>query len=170
MDVDLSRLEPVLDHYDKGDGSALIHALQDLQATYRYLPAEGVKAISEHLEVPLAKAYAAATFYKAFSLEPQGRTLIQVCKGTACHVRGAQLLEDELCRTLDIKVGGTTKDMSYTVKTVNCVGACAMAPLVMIGDQYHGKAKATRLTKLVIEAKLVTEARLGSEGDSDDEA
>ncbi len=164
MDVDLSRLEPVLDHYDKGDGSALIHALQDLQATYRYLPAEGVKAISEHLQVPLARAYAAATFYKAFSLEPQGRTLIQVCKGTACHVRGAQLLEDELCRALDIEVGGTTKDQDYTVKTVNCVGACAMAPLVIIGEKYHGKAKATRLTKLVTEAQQV------SKGGSDDEA
>ncbi len=158
MDVDLSRLEPVLDRYPKGDGSALIHALQDLQATYRYLPAEGLEAIATHLEVPIAKAYAAATFYKAFSLEPQGETLVQVCKGTACHVRGAQLLEDELCRALDIESGGTTKDQKYTVKTVNCVGACAMAPLVIIGEKYHGKAKATRITKLVNKGGATDEA------------
>ncbi len=149
MDLDVSLLDPVLEQYEKGDASALIHALQDLQATYNYLPPEGIKAISDYLDVPMAKAYAAATFYKAFSLEPQGRTLIQVCKGTACHVRGAPLLEEELCRTLDIETGGTTEDQEYTVKTVNCVGACAMAPLVIIGEKYHGKAKATKITKLV---------------------
>lgn len=149
MEVDLSRLDSVLAHHDKGDRTALIHALQDLQATYRYLPQAGIRAICRHLDVPLSKAFAAATFYKAFSLVPQGRTLIQVCKGTACHVRGAQLLEDELCRRLEVQIGGTTGDLSYTVKTVNCVGACAMAPLVIIGDKYHGKAKPTRLAKLL---------------------
>ncbi len=165
MDVDVSLLEPVLEQYEKGDASALIHALQDLQATYNYLPPEGVKAISDHLEVPMAKAYAAATFYKAFSLKPQGRTLIQVCKGTACHVRGAQLLEEELCRTLDIEVDGTTEDEEYTVKTVNCVGACAMAPLVIIGDKYHGRAQAAELRKMLDADGSSTSAEEEGSGD-----
>jgi NADH-quinone oxidoreductase subunit E len=149
MDVDLSRLQPVLDRYDKGDKTALIHALQDLQGTYRYLPQEGMRAISAHLGVPLSKAYAAATFYKAFSLEPRGEHTCRVCLGTTCHIRGAPFLVEELERLLGVEAGGTTKDLKFTLETVNCVGACAMAPVVIVDDKYHDGVQPTDLPKLV---------------------
>ena len=149
MDVDLSRLEPLLSRYPKGDKTALIHALQDLQATYRYLPKEGMLAISDHLGVPFSKAYAVATFYKAFSLEPRGEHTCRVCLGTTCHIRGAPFLVEELERHLDVKAGHTTKDMKFTLETVNCVGACAMAPVVMVDDEFHDGVQPTDLPKLL---------------------
>ena len=151
MDVDLSRLQPVLDRYDKGDQTALIHALQDLQATYRYLPREGMKAVSEHLAVPFSKAYAAATFYKAFSLEPRGEHTCRVCLGTTCHIRGAPFLVEELERQLGVGADETTEDFKFTIKTVNCVGACAMAPLVIVGEKNFGSAKPARVSKYLAE-------------------
>jgi len=123
--------------------------LQEVQAQLRYLPCYALERVAEVLDVPRSRVFSVSTFYKVFSLDPLGRTIIQVCKGTACHVRGAQLLEEELCRKLSIEVGGTTVDQEFTVKTVNCVGACAMAPVVIVGETYHGKAKATRVDKML---------------------
>jgi NADH-quinone oxidoreductase subunit E len=149
MEVDLSRFLPALEQYGKGDQTALIHALQDLQATYRYLPRQGVKLVCDHLGVPLAKAFAVATFYKAFSLEPKGEHICRVCLGTTCHIRGAPFLVSELERLLDVKEGKTTADMKFTLETVNCVGACAMAPVVLVDDEYHDGVKPTDLPKLL---------------------
>ena len=149
MEVDLSHMQPVLDRYQPGDQTGLIHALQDLQATYRYLPAAGVRAICDHLQVPLSKAYAAATFYKAFSLEPRGEHICRVCLGTTCHIRGAPFLVEELERLLGVEAGGTTEDMKFSLETVNCVGACAMAPVVLVDEDYHDGVQPTDLPKLL---------------------
>ncbi|MBI4702556.1 MAG: NAD(P)H-dependent oxidoreductase subunit E [Deltaproteobacteria bacterium] len=149
MGVDLSRIRPVLQRHERGDKTALVHALQDLQATYRYLPEEGVREVCAHLGVPLSKAFAVATFYKAFSLEPRGERICRVCLGTTCHIRGAPLLVEELERLLEVRAGGTTKDLSFTLETVNCVGACAMAPVVLVDGKYHDGVVPTDLPGIV---------------------
>lgn len=148
MHVDLGKVDEILASYPPEE-SSLVMVLQDVQAQFRFLPCEALERVAARLEIPRSRVFSVATFYKVFSLEPQGRVIIQICKGTACHVRGAQLIEDELCRQLGIPVGSTTDDLSYTIKTVNCVGACAMAPVVVVGDQYHGKVRASRTAKLL---------------------
>ena len=147
--MDTDKLEEVLGRHREGDASALIHALQDLQAVYNHLPVAGVEAVCRHLDVPLAKAFSVATFYKAFSLHPKGDVVVRICTGTACHIRGAQVLVDELVDALAIQPGETTEDMKFTLESVNCVGACAMAPVVSIGGKYRGKVKPGQLAKEV---------------------
>ncbi len=142
--VDMELVKGIIQRYPREEPS-LIQVLQDLHRHYNYLPADALTEVARALGVPLAKVHSVATFYKAFSLKPQGKVIIKVCTGTACHIRGAPQLVDELTRKLGVKPGETTADMSVTVKTVNCVGACAMAPVLIVGDKYHGNAKAAKL-------------------------
>ena len=144
MHLDLARVDAILDRYPRNE-SSLVMVLQDVQSQFNHLPCEALERVAEALALPRSSVFSVATFYKVFSLSPQGRTVIQVCKGTACHVRGAQLLEDELCRQLGIEVGQTTADLGFTLKTVNCVGACAMAPVMIVNERYHGSAKAAKV-------------------------
>ena len=144
--VDLSKTEEILSHYPHEEPS-LIQVLQDVHRAYNYLPCDVLVRVAEALDVPLAKVFSVSTFYKAFSLEPQGDTIVKVCVGTACHIRGAGQLVDELERQLDIGPGETTEDLKFTVKTVNCVGACAMAPVVIVGEKYWGSAKPARVSR-----------------------
>jgi len=116
--------------------SSLIEVLHDISAEYNFLPADALRRVSENLDVPIAKVYGVATFYKGFSLKPRGKKIIRVCKGTACHVRGGDRNIDELERLLGIKPGETTDDLEYTLEIVNCVGACAMAPVVVVNKEY----------------------------------
>lgn len=142
--VDMAPVEAILARYPRVEPS-LIQVLQDVQRAYNYLPCEILTRVAGELGVPLAKVFSVATFYKAFSLTPQGRTIIKVCTGTACHIRGAPQLIEEVERRLGLKPGGTTEDMAFSLQTVNCVGACAMAPVVIVGEKYVGNAKATTL-------------------------
>lgn len=142
--AEAARLEPILARYPARE-DALVQVLQDVQRAYRYLPCDVLKRVAAHLHVPQSRVFSVATFYKAFALSPQGETTIQVCTGTACHIRGADRLIDELGRELHVGPGGTTADGRFTLKTVNCVGACAMAPVLVVGDRYHGDAKPSRL-------------------------
>jgi len=119
------------------DSSQLISVLQDMQAELGYLPKESLRRVAEHLDVPLAQVYHVATFYTAFSLTPRGRHLIRVCTGTACHVRGAAIILEEIERQLGVKAGEVTPDMRFTLETVNCVGACALGPAVVIDTDYY---------------------------------
>ena len=135
--IDMKKVDELIGGYPAEEPS-LIQVLQDVQAEYNYLPKEAIERVAEKLDLPLAKVYAVATFYKAFSLKPRGKKICKVCMGTACHIRGGQALVDELERVLDVKAGNTTKDGEFTLETVNCVGACAMAPVIIVGDQYHG--------------------------------
>ena len=123
----------------KNDKALLVDILQDIQAGIGYLPKEALQATAEGLEIPLSRVYSVATFFKAFSLTPRGRNLINVCMGTACHVRGADKVLASIEKQLGIKTGQTTKDLKFTLETVNCVGACALGPMVIIGDDYHGE-------------------------------
>jgi NADH:ubiquinone oxidoreductase subunit E len=136
LTVDLEKMDGVLGKYAAGDESAMVPLLQDVQATYNYLPAAAIRAVANHIRVPLAKAYSVATFYKAFSLKPRGRTIVKLCMGTSCHIRGASIVLDDVRNGLGIGPGETTPDMEYTVEIVNCVGACALAPVVIAGDRY----------------------------------
>jgi NADH-quinone oxidoreductase subunit F len=152
-ELDLSGVDTILERYPRGE-SALVMVLQDVQTQYAYLPCEALEHIADRLGVPRTRVFSAATFYRAFSLQPQGRTVVQVCKGTACHVRGAQLLEEELARHLELpRVPGTTDDGAVTLRTVNCVGACAMAPVVIVGDDYHGEVNAGDVRRLARQAR-----------------
>jgi NADH-quinone oxidoreductase subunit F len=150
--VDLSKVDTILERYPLHE-SSLVMVLQDVQSAFNFLPLEALERVARRLAVPRSRVFSVATFYKVFSLEPQGRTVIQVCKGTACHVRGAQLIEDELCRQLGVSVGETTADMGFTIRTVNCVGACAMAPLVIVGDTYHGEVPPARVGRILKRAE-----------------
>ena len=112
--------------------------MEDIQDRYEYLPRKALIHVSKKLDIPLIQIYGVATFFKAFSLLPKGGHTCTVCLGTACHVRGAEKVLDKIKRTLDIDVDETTKDMSFTLKSVNCLGACALGPMVVIDDDYHG--------------------------------
>lgn len=112
--------------------------LQDIQRKYRYIPRESLEALAEYLETPVSRLYGMATFYKALSLTPKGENIITVCDGTACHVAGSMVVMDELEKILGIKPGGTTEDLKFSINTVNCIGCCAIAPVMMINDKYYG--------------------------------
>ena len=127
----------------------LIHVLQEVQRSFNYLPEAALRRVSERLAVPYAEVYGTASFYKAFSLEPRGRHLMQVCMGTACHVRGAQRILEELERRLGIEAGMTTEDRKFTLETVNCLGACALGPIVAVDGECHGNLTAARVAKLI---------------------
>ncbi len=144
--VDMAPLEGILERYPRQETS-LIQVLQDVQRTYNYLPSEVLSRVATVLNVPLAKVFSVSTFYKAFSMTPQGRVIIKVCTGTACHIRGADQLIDEVQRRLHICPGETTEDRGFTLQTVNCVGACAMAPVAIVGSKYFGAAKPSDLAK-----------------------
>ncbi len=148
MTVSLKKLKPILDRYPKEENS-LIMILQDVQAEYNYLPPKVLHEVAKEINVPKARVFGVATFYKAFSLEPRGKEIIRVCMGTACHVRGAPLIKDELERQLGIKAGQTTKDLRYSLELVNCVGACAMAPVAIVGDTYYPNLGPDKLKKII---------------------
>ncbi len=123
--------------------------LQDIMREYGYLPEGTLKRIAQKLDIPLSRVYGLATFYKSFSLTPRGRHLISVCLGTACHVRGAPRIVEKIERDLGIKAGETTKDLKFTLETVNCLGACALGPLIVIDEKYYGRLNSTKMDKVL---------------------
>lgn len=129
--------------------SQLIEVLQDVQETHGYIPEEVMTAVSEQLEVPPIEVWRVANFYKAFSLAPRGRHLIVVCMGTACHVRGAPRMLDEVLGQLGVEPGETTEDGLFTVERVNCLGACALGPVVVLDGVYHDHMRPGKLRKLI---------------------
>jgi NADH-quinone oxidoreductase subunit E len=148
MKPDLSKLGAILERHPH-EATALIAVLQDIQKEYHYLPAEALKEVSTALTVPLSKVYSVATFYNAFSLVPRGEKVIRVCMGTTCHIRGAGQILEQLENQLGIKSGQTTADGKYTLESVNCVGACSLAPVVIVNDQYFGDVKLSHIKKLL---------------------
>lgn len=152
MRISIDEINEIINREALSDGS-LITALEEIQERYRYLPPEALILASERLDVPLSQAYAVATFYNAFSLKPQGKHLLQVCMGTACHVRGSPQVLDRVETKLGIKPGETTRDRMFTLETVNCVGACALGPILITDGEYSGQMspqKVDRLLKTVI--------------------
>jgi len=127
----------------------LTEALHDIQQAYGYISEEAMCAVSERLAVPLIEVYRVASFYKAFTLTPRGRHLITVCMGTACHVRGAPRMLDEVLGQLGVRPGETTDDGLFTVECVNCLGACALGPVVVLDGVYHDHMTPGKLRRLV---------------------
>jgi NADH-quinone oxidoreductase subunit E len=138
MQISVSEINDIINQEAIGDGS-LIAALEEIQERFRYLPPEALILASERLGVPLSQAYSVATFYNAFSLKPKGKHCLHVCMGTACHVRGSPQVLDRLETKLGIKAGETTRDHLFTLETVNCLGACALGPIVVTNDEYSGQ-------------------------------
>ncbi len=131
--------------------SALIGILQDIQAEMRYLPQKALVQVSKSLDIPLTQVYEVATFYKAFSLKPKGKHTIRVCLGTACHVRGGARVLDYLENRLDIKSGETTEDLSFSLESVNCLGACALGPVMVVDKQYYGHIHTNKVEPILKE-------------------
>ncbi len=127
----------------------LIQLLHNIQNEHNYLPEDVLDYVSKVLRIPLSKIYGVATFYAAFSLTPRGKHLCTVCMGTACHVRGAPAVLSQLEEKLGIKSGETTKDNQFTLETVNCLGACALAPIVVVDGEYHGQTTVNKVDKLL---------------------
>ncbi len=141
-DIDRQELEQqfaeLLDHY-RGEPGALVPLLQGAQGIFGYLPEDVMRRVAEAAGEPLSKALGVATFYSQFRLHPHAKHTIRCCHGTACHVSGASRISEEVEKYLGIHAGQNTEDMLYTIEEVHCVGACGMAPVVMINDRAHGK-------------------------------
>lgn len=146
MSVTFKALENILEHYPPSS-EHLISALQDVQAKFNYIPPEAMTAVCNHLGVPVSRGWAVATFYKSFSLEPKGVHEIKVCLGTACHLKGGARLVEGLERELRVERGHTTRDLSFSLDTVNCVGACALAPVVVVDEDYQANTNTRKLKK-----------------------
>ena len=132
-----------------GGRRALLPVLQDIQEEHNYLPRPALEQVADTLGVSLAHVYRIATFYKAFSLEPRGKHVIQVCLGTACHLRGGPQLVEAIRFNLGIGPGETTSDLLFTLETVNCLGACALAPVMVVGKDYHRKVTPERVARIL---------------------
>ena len=141
--------EGFIDKSIKKHGNFLIPILQDIQENYRYLPEECLTQIAEKLQIPLIDVYGVATFYQSFSLVPKGEHIIIVCLGTACYIRGGKKIVDILINELDIEPGETTEDKKFSLETVNCLGCCAIGPMVLIDDEYYGEMTPQKIIKLI---------------------
>ena len=134
------QVEAILERYRR-EPASLISVLEDLNEELRYLPRSALEQVSAALDVPLNQLYHVATFFKAFNLTPQGRHTICVCEGTACHVKGAGAIMEELQSLLGVVEGGTSEDGRFTVRSVRCLGCCALAPAVMIDQEVFGEVQ-----------------------------
>lgn len=132
------KVQQIIEKYPK-EQRYILAVLQDVQRVYNYLPRPVLELLSEHLGVPLSRLYSIATFYKALSLKPKGRTVIKVCDGTACHIRSSAVIIDEIKNILGLSPGETTEDMEFSLETVNCLGSCAIAPVMVVNERYYGK-------------------------------
>ncbi|MFZ7110351.1 MAG: NAD(P)H-dependent oxidoreductase subunit E [Desulfatiglandales bacterium] len=146
--MDAKAIDQLLEKYQHTP-SSIIAILQNLQEIENYLPEGDLAYISERLPMPLSQIYRIATFYNAFSLKPRGKCLINVCLGTACHVRGAARVLDKIRMDLGIDVGEMTKDEFFSLETVNCLGACALGPVVVIGGDYHGQMTPAKISTIL---------------------
>ena len=144
LEVSRERITSLLDAYPKEQRYALA-IMQDMQRLFGYVPREGLEKLSVYMGRPLMALYSLATFYKALSLKPKGEHVIKVCDGTACHIRGSSNLISGIKRTLGIDPDETTKDGVFSLEIVNCVGACALAPVMVIDGKYYGKVTAESL-------------------------
>jgi NADH-quinone oxidoreductase subunit E len=155
--MDFERIDQVLQKYGYRHAD-IISIMQDVQGIENYISEETIRYISEKMELNLARIYDISTFYKAFSLVPKGRHTIKVCCGTACHLGGSDRNLDQISRLLQIKEGETTDDRLFSLETVNCLGTCALAPVVMVEDDYYDEVKPGRVEK------ILSNYRSGSKG------
>ena len=158
MDNKCEKVKAIIHKYG-GNRDSLVSILQDVQSEYRYLPEDALRVAASQLDLPLIQVYSVATFFKAFSLKPRGKHIVSVCLGTACHVRGAPAVLDEMKRKLGIEAGETTEDMRFTLETVNCLGACALGPIVVVDGKYHGQVSPGKVKKILSRYKKAPRGR-----------
>ena len=156
-----ARIRQIITRYGS-DKSFLVPVLQDVQKAFNYLPEESLQEVARQLDLPASRVFEVATFYKAFSLTPRGRHVLSMCMGTACHVRGAPLIAGHVERSLGIKAGQTTPDLEFTFETVNCLGACALGPVMVADGEYHGQLNLAKTDRIL--------GDLGRKVPSDEEA
>lgn len=148
MTTQIDDINAILARHDYG-ARALIPILLEIQEQHHYLPEDLLRQVAEKTQVPLVQVYQVAAFYSAFSLEPRGEHIVTVCMGTACHVLGSQMVMDRLETQLGIQAGETTADGLATLEGVNCVGACALGPIVIIDSSYSGQMSPQKVDRLV---------------------
>ena len=146
--MSIDRIERIIEKYECKTG-VLIQLLLEIQHELNWIPPEAITRINKRLKIPVSEIYRVASFYTALSLKPRGRHLVRVCAGTACYVRGGPRVLDSVERTLNIRAGETTEDGKFTLETVNCLGCCALGPVVEIDGQYHGKLSSATVEKLL---------------------
>lgn len=149
-DIDIGLIEPILLDF-RGQKGALIPILQRTQEIFGYLPGDAMEEISKKTGVSISQLYGVATFYAQFNLEPRGRHLIQVCDGTACHVKGAPKLVEAVEEEFNLKAGGSDPDFEYTLEIVYCLGSCGLAPIALVDDQVYGNTTADSLVQHIKE-------------------
>lgn len=148
MAIDTSMVDTILARHGM-EQKGLINALLEIQDAFHYLPSEAIKIVSEQMNIPLIQIYQVASFYKVFSLEPRGEHIVTVCLGTACHVRGGELLIDQVGRVLEIGPGETTQDMKFTLEAVNCLGCCALGPVMVVDGKYYGNMAVSKVERVL---------------------
>jgi NADH-quinone oxidoreductase subunit E len=146
--MELDRIDQIIDQHE-GGASSLIQVMLDIQAENHWLPREALERVSERLAIPYARIQHIATFYKAFSLVPKGRHRVHVCMGTACHVRGATRILDTVQDLTGIKPGETDMDLKYSLETVNCLGCCALGPVIEIDGMAHGNVSGANVENVL---------------------
>jgi NADH-quinone oxidoreductase subunit E len=152
MGIELSQVDAIIARHGS-EGRALIPLLLDVQREFYYLPEEAMERVAEKTGRPAIQVYQVARFYKAFSLKPRGKHIVTVCLGTACHVRGGERLVDQAERVLKVGPGGTTPDRQFTLETVNCLGCCALGPVMVVDGKYQSNPSTSELQKIVDNAK-----------------
>ena len=157
MAVEMSNVDAIIDRHGD-EHRELIPSLLDLQNEYHYLPQEALQRVSKKMEIPLMQVYQVASFYKAFSLEPRGKHMITVCLGTACHVRGGVRLVEQIGRLLGVGPGETSKDQLFTLETVNCLGCCALGPVMVLDGKYYGSMAASKVDRVLNKYREAEEA------------
>ena len=145
--MEQTQVDAILDR-NGCEQSNLLAIMQDIQAEANWLPRKALERVAERVGVSVAHLYRLATFFEAFHLEPRGKHIWTVCMGTACHVRGARLLSEKLERDMDVDERGNTGDMEHTVEEVNCVGACALGPLIIVDGKYHGNMSSLKVDRV----------------------
>ena len=156
MQYNVQEVDTIIDHWGPKPAS-LLQIMLDINQQYHYLPRESLERVSERLRMPINQIYSVATFFKVFSLTPRGRSIMHVCTGTACHVKGTPKLLDRLKQTINLDPGQTTEDLALTLETVNCVGACASAPVVVVDGCTYAEMTPNKVSELV--KKLSEEAK-----------
>ncbi len=148
MATEAAKVNQIIDKYPAQPG-VLIQLLLDLQNELNWIPKEAILSVSERLQIPVSQIYRVASFYKAMSLKPRGEHIINVCLGTACHVRGGARIIDKVEESLNIKAGETTADMKFTLERVNCLGCCALGPVIMVDKDYYGKVAPAKVKEVL---------------------
>jgi len=146
--VQLAKVDEIIGKYPAQPG-VLIQLLLDLQSEFNWIPREAILRISERLQIPISQIYRVASFYKAMSLTPRGKHVVNVCLGTACHVWGGPRIMDKVEESLKIKAGETTQDMKFTLERVNCLGCCALGPVIVVDKDYHGKLTPAKVKQVL---------------------